>query len=187
MTEEVNPLPANDEPNLPILTDKKIGATSAYVGLNEGVRLSGVSKPTFLKYVEKGRFSPIINEQGRKVYQVVDIQRVFPTGAKATSQSEGQTDPSLHKEKGGLTAVQIALLKAENERLKEKLEAEQDKARLLVQIADDAKQNAEDWKLQAERATLMLTHRPEITAAPEAKPAATAPKKRWRLFGGGDR
>jgi hypothetical protein len=187
MNEEVNPLPANEEPNLPILTNEKIGATGAYVGLNEGVRLSGVSKPTFLKYVEKGRFSPIINEQGRKVYQVVDIQRVFPAGTKATSQQEGQIDLSLHGETGGLTAIQAALLKAENERLKEKLEAEQDKARLLVQIADDAKQNAEDWKLQAERATLMLTHRPEVTATAEAKPTAPAPKKRWRLFGGGDR
>lgn len=187
MNEPVNPLPAENTGDLPTLTENKSGATGAFLGLNEAVRLSGVSKPTFLKYVEKGRISAILNEQGRKVYQVVDVQRVFPNGATATSQGNGKVDPSLHGKIDGLTAVEATLLKAENERLKEKLEAEQDKGRLLVQIADDAKQNAEKWQQQAERATLMLTHRTEPAAATAPLQQHPQPEPRGffgRLFKG---
>ncbi len=190
MNETVNPLPTESTPILPTLTQEKAMATGAFLGLNEAVRLSGVSKPTFLKYVGKGRISPTLNEQGRKVYQVVDIQRVFPNGATATSQLKGKIDPSLQEETEGLTALEAALLKAENERLREKLDAEQEKARLLVQIADDAKQNAEKWQQQAERATLMLTHRPEATpVAAQEQPAQPEPKRGLlaALFGGRNR
>jgi hypothetical protein len=202
MSDTVNPLPVNNGEDIPTFTTQNTGATGAYLGLNDAVRLSGVSKPTFLKYVGRGKLSPILNEQGRKLYQVVDIQRVFPSGGKATSQVKREVDPSLLANSEGLTAVDLALLKAENQRLREKLEAEQEKARLLVQIADDAKQNAEDWKQQAERVALMLTHRPELVPTPEPEPPTPAqpqttpqsqtapePKKGFfgRLFGGNKR
>lgn len=196
MSATVNQLPVNEEENLPNVTTEKLGATGAYVGFNEAVRLSGVSKPTFSKYIEKGKLSPILNEKGRKVYQVVDIQRVFPEGGKATGEEKNKVNPSLPVNRGGDTTTELIKLQGEKAVLEAQLAAERDKSKLLAEIAAKAEHNADNWRIQAERAALMFTPKAE-TAKPEttpqsfidaeSQPLTPEPKKGFlsRIFGGG--
>ncbi|MBV9470575.1 MAG: hypothetical protein JOZ57_15150 [Abitibacteriaceae bacterium] len=171
MNEALTAEPVQEMPTIPAYTNENIAAP-AKVGLNEAARLTGASKTTILKYAEESKLSFELNPQGKKVYQVAELERVFGRLKTPTSSEEGQQDHSEPPEIPPQTALEMALLKAEVRRL-------EDQNHLLAK-------NAEDWQQQAERLTLMLTHRPE----PEPVPAPTTqstpePPKGFlqRLFG----
>jgi hypothetical protein len=153
------------------------------VGLNEAARLTGASKTTILKYAEDGTLSYEFNAQKKKVYQVAELQRVFPKMKVQNGSAKEQIDHDEPKEVPDNTAHKLELLEQENRFLKEKLEAEAEKASREAQ-------NAQDWKNQCERMTLMLTHRPEPTpvpepqATPEPQPVAAPKRKFLGIFGG---
>lgn len=170
MTEALNIAPVQDEPIKPTDTTSKF-PTSAKVGLNEAARLTGASKTTIIKYAEEGKVSFEFNGAGKKVYQVAELQRVFGDLKVPPSSALEQQDQIEPVE----TALKMAVLE-------EKLRHAEELSGLYMKQAEEAKQNAERWQIQAERATLMLTHRPEPAAAPEP---ATHPKKKFLgIFGG---
>jgi DNA-binding transcriptional MerR regulator len=154
---------------------RNFGGGTSYVGLHEAMRLTGASKSTITRYSTKGKLSFETTEDGRRTYQVVELERVFgklkaPQPLRNSSQDVHENGLQLEGE-GLEPDLEVALLQAEVRRLTEINE-------LLAQNAQEAKQTAAQWQQQAERATLMLTHRPEET--PTAEPS----KGFWkRIFG----
>ena len=156
---------------------------TAFVGFTQALKLTGTSRATLHRYTQNGKLSFETDEDGHKIYQVIELERVFgklksPETEKPVS-NEDERNQLETPDQDPETVLEMALLKAENERLRDKLEAEQQKAQLLAQSADD-------WKEQCQRMTLMLTHRPEPATAPEP---TTAPQRRGLLrrilFGNG--
>ena len=177
MTEALSITPVQTQPEKPDETDSN-SPPPYKVGLNEAARLTGASKTTILKYAEDGTLSWELNPQRKKVYEVSELQRVFPKMKVQTSADKEQVDHAEPEVKPNDTAHKLALLEQENRFLKEKLEAESEKASREAQ-------NAQDWKNQCERMTLMLTHRPEPTPSPA--PVMEHRKGFFaRLFGGGE-
>lgn len=150
----------------------------------QALKLITASRATLSRYTNDGKLSFETDENGHKIYQVAELERVFgKLKAPETDEEVSENEPSNHEEPAKPdheTVLKLALLEQENQFLRERLEAEAEKAKREAQ-------NAADWKLQAERVTLMLTHRPEPTPIPEAQPEASEQPKRKFLgiFGGG--
>ena len=145
----------------------------ARVGLNAAARMTGASKNTIIKYAEEGKLSFEFNGAQKKVYQVAELQRVFGNLKVQSSSEVDQQNQDEPHEIPAKTTLEVAVLR-------EKLRHAEELNQLYIKQAEEAKENAEKWQIQAERATLMLTHRPE----PEA---ATQPVQKGflaRLFGG---
>jgi DNA-binding transcriptional MerR regulator len=155
------------------------------VGINEAARLTGASKNTVAKYADDGTLSWELNAQGKRVFQVAELQRVFPN-MKAQNGSQGKSvslrDLPKNGSDQGNQAVKIAVLEGEKRTLEALLNAEKEKGRLLEEIAQKAERNADDLR----QAMKMLTYQP-TSEEQEKKPTAPVLKKKWRLFGGGDR
>jgi hypothetical protein len=157
---------------------------TGYVTFVQALKLITASRSTLARYANTGQVSFETDEKGNKLFQVIELERVFGKlksfETDETNSVEGQKDHLTPQEIAADTTLKLALLEAENRFLKEKLEAEADKAKREAQ-------NAEDWKNQCERMTLVLTHRPEpaLTLEPELQ-TAPEPKKGFfgRLFGG---
>lgn len=139
---------------------------TGYVTFVQALKLITASRATLSRYTNDGKIPFDTDERGRNIYQVVDLERVFgklksPDTDETVSEEEGgeQEKPEQPNHE---TALKLALLEQENRFLKEQ----------NAELRD----NAEDWKQQAERAMLMLTHRPEPATAvqpvqPEPEPA----------------
>lgn len=174
----------------------QITPSGALVGLNEASRLTGRGKETILKYAADGKLSVVLNGQGKKCYQVVDLERVFGFKKSPTSQEASNENHNEPEGKSPQTALEVVRLQGEIATLQATIQAAKEKERILVEVAEDAKQNAENWRQQAERATLILTDQRKAEP-PAAPPQATQPEPQvqpvpepkrgilGRIFGGG--
>lgn len=154
------------------------------VTFTQALQLITASKATLSRYSNDGKLSFETNEEGHKIYQVAELERVFgklkSPETKETVSEEVQSNHLKPSEPDNETTLKLALLEQENHFLREK--------------AEHAQREAEDWKQQATRAMLMLTHQPTPAApvaaqeppAPEPKPEPpTQPKKKFLgIFGG---
>jgi myosin heavy subunit len=150
---------------------------TGYVTFVQALKLITASKATLSRYTNDRKIPYVTDDRGNKLYQVVDLERVFgklkslETEVEVTDEEQGNHEK--HIEPDHETALKLALLEQENKFLKEK--------------AQRAEKEAADWKQQAERVTLMLTHRPETPAVPEVQPEPVPEAKQGffsRLFGG---
>jgi hypothetical protein len=182
-TDATKPTTAKNEPTAVLMTQ-----SGAYVGLNEAKRLTGKSKDTILRHAEKGTISWMLNDQKRKVYQVVDLERVFGFTTTPTSRDEGASNQNDQHDQEEPTAVELAVLR-------EKLRHAEEMTRVYQDQAQRAEREAEDWKQQAAQAMRMLTYQPQPVEndqndqpqpAPKLEPEPMPqPKKRFLgIFGG---
>jgi len=118
------------------------------VGLNQAARMAGKAKTTLLRHVKAGKLSAIIADDGRKRFDVAELERVYGTLATGDTGSEtpvakpsatgsrATTSPRPHAQTGtgldpvALLADQVESLKAELVRLRSDLEKERDERRL---------------------------------------------------------
>ena len=73
-------LPVTYQSELPIDTThdyRPAISFTAFVGLNEAARLTGVHKPTIVRDVKAGRLSYTTDERGNKRYQVAELDRLY--------------------------------------------------------------------------------------------------------------
>jgi hypothetical protein len=161
-----------NEPTAPMVT-----AQGAFVGLNEAKRLTGKSKDTILRHAEKGTISTTLNGQNRKVYQVVDLERVFGIATSATSPDEGASNHNDHQDQDEATTLKVSLLE-------EKLRHSEELNRIYKEQADRAAREAEDWKQQANQAMRMLTYQPQPVEQDQInQPQEPTPQPKRGLFG----
>jgi hypothetical protein len=154
---------------------------TAFVPLKVALHLTQSSKATFHRYTKSGKLGFETNDDGEKIYQIPELERVFgklapmePEETVSKAEEKNQLEPPPQ---GDNTALEVAILR--------------EKLRHAEEIAHLYQQQAEKWQQQAERATLMLSHRPEPMSAAEppaaqpiAMPAAQPKKKFLGIFGG---
>jgi DNA-binding transcriptional MerR regulator len=161
---------------------------TAFVGFTQALKLTGTSRATLHRYTQNGKLSYETDEDGHKIYQVIELERVFgklksPETEEAVS-NEGQRNQLETADQDHETTLKVAQLEAEKHQLEIQLAAEREKSRLLEQIADREKEEAEKWHRQAERLSLMLPA-PATTTAPEPTPEPEKSKGFLRrIFGG---
>ena len=137
----------------------------------QALKLITASRATLSRYTRDGKISFETDANGNKLYQAVELERVFgkllaPETGETVSEVEGE-DHEEPQQPDHETALRLALLEQENGFLRER--------------AQRAEDEAESWKQQAERATLILTDQ-------RAQPATT-PKRGifGAIFGGRSR
>jgi DNA-binding transcriptional MerR regulator len=155
----------------------------AFVGHSLALKLTGSNPATLHRYTKAGKLSYDKDENGHKIYQVAELERVFqklkPMETSDNVSNEGEREQLKTTEADFENALKIANLESENRKLEILLEAEREKGRLLERNADDLRQ-----------AMKMLTYRPEPVPQPTAQtqpiaePAAQPKKKFLGIFGG---
>ena len=167
----------------------------------------GISKPTLSKAIAKGQLSAARREDGSfaidpselvrwwdgvkhrfQPQPVVEFQRATPSENSETANGNGVADhqPGNGVNRDPEVAARLAALEAEVKVLRE-LVAEVKSSR------DDAKQTADQWRVQAERLTMVLpapNKKSEVEpsaseSAPTVSSEALAPRRPWwrRLAG----
>lgn len=185
MTTTLNAEPVQKIPAEPDVTSSK-SIDPTKLGLNAAARLTGASKNTISKYAEDGTLSWELNAQGNKVFQVAELQRVFPKMKVQTGSgtgAESRREPPKNGSNDNETAVKIAVLEGEKRTLEAQLKAEREKGLLLEEIAQKAEQNATDLR----QALKMLTYTPEPVAPTTTTEPQTQQTQRGffgRLFKG---
>jgi hypothetical protein len=186
MSEDQNPEPVQENSIEPMNTSANFAAP-AKVGLNQAARLTGASKNTIIKYSEDGTLSYELNAQNRKVYQVAELQRVFPNMKVlygSVTSSLNRREPAKSGSDQSNNTQELDRLRTELHQKEIELATEREKSRLLTQIAESKQEEAEKWHKQAERLSLMLPA-PEAQKAPEPVPEPEKPKGFFsRIFGG---
>ncbi len=152
----------------------------AFVGHSLALKLTGSSPATLYRYTKAGKLSYDKDENGHKIYQVAELERVFQKLKSMETvdnvSDEGEREQLKTSQDDHENALKIANLENENRKLEILLEAEREKGRLLERNADDLRQ-----------AMKMLTYRPEPTSTPspsEAQPAPQSKKRFLGIFGG---
>lgn len=161
---------------------------TAFVGFTQALKLTGTSRATLHRYTQSGKLSFETDEDGHKIYQVIELERVFgrlksPETEQPVS-SEGQRNQLETADEDPETTLKLTQLEAEKRQLEIQLAAEREKSRLLEQIAEREKEEAEKWHDQAKRLSLMLPA-PATQTAPE--PTSAPDKSKGflrRIFGG---
>lgn len=157
---------------------------TAFVGFTQALKLTGTSRATLHRYTQSGKLSYETNEDGNKIYQVIELERVF--GRLKTPETENEVSGEGQRnqlETAGEdyeTSLKFAQLEAEKRQLETELAAEREKSRLLEKMAEREREEAEKWHKQADRLSLML---PSPTAQPEPAPEKSGGFFK-RLFGG---
>jgi excisionase family DNA binding protein len=159
------------------------------VTLGSAAKQLGISKPTISKAIAKGALSAARRDDGSfaidpselirwwdgvkhrfQAQTVVDLQLATPSEIRETANGNGVSDwqPDRGSNGEGEVARRVAALEAEVRGLRE-LVAEVKASR------DDAKQTADQWRVQAERLTMVLPP-PEKAENVEA---LVPERKRW--------
>ena len=161
---ENDSVPAGDQSQRPIVTPSEKSATvsfSAYVGLNEASRLTGVHKTTITRDVKAGRLSYTIDERGNKRYQVADLDRLYRVsgnGATTTTSSDtGNNDrlrPLVATDATTPESVELAVLK-------ERLSAREDTIRRLENQVEELRTDKRLLQGQIDVTTRLLEGKKE--------------------------
>lgn len=182
---EINGISAN----LPLVSEETEAVTEAEVSkkpreshvFNHGtgkvtfvqaLKLITASRATLSRYTKDGKISFETDDKGNKLYQVVELERVFgKLLAPETDETVSDEDDQDHEEQqqpNHETALKLALLEQENSFLRDR--------------AQRAENEAQSWKQQAERATLILTDQ-------RAQPEPPQPRRGilGAIFGGRSR
>jgi len=170
---ENDSVPVGDQSQRPIVTPSEKSATvsfSAYVGLNEAARLTGVHKTTITRDVKAGRLSYTTDERGNKRYQVADIDRLYHISANGatteTSSATGNNDrlrPHVATDTPTPENVELAVLK-------ERLAAREDVIRRLENQVEDLRNDKRLLQGQIDVTTRLLEAKKEPTQSETENP-----------------
>ena len=139
-------------------------------------KATGKSKPTITRAIKNGQISAIKEADGSYKIDPAELHRVYPPVSSDSSEER--------KMRQSATPEETALLRQENDFLKQQLERERDFSRELSSRLDQSE--AERRETQG-KLTALLTHhtKPEPVSEPPAQQTAQQGKgKLWeKLFG----
>ncbi len=141
--------------------------------LGTAAKACGVGRSTILRAIKSGRMSGEKDEKGNYAIDPAELHRVFPPVVE--KQTEEQ---SMERDATPKGTDETALLRQENDFLKQQLEREREFSKELSRRLDD--EAAERRKL-----TALLTYQPKPEPKAEEIPEATAKKSGLyqKLFG----
>lgn len=136
------------------------------VSISEAIKMAGVSRATFYRYMETGKISIQVDGRGKKSVETSEIIRVFGEASKRPEKVSGD---NLKQS----VQIENVLVKQENQHLKE----------VLNRLEKELEQSKEREKRAEERldAVLLRLSSTEQKEAPREKPVETP--KRGGLFG----
>lgn len=126
----------------------------AKVNLTQGAKLAGVSRSTLNRHLKEGKISRVTGENGKPCVDTSELQRVYGGLSHETSSQDvpmKQHETPLDTAKNG---IEIAVLRAELNAAKERLE--------------ETQKDRDEWKGQAKTLSMLLTdQRPTGPIAPQ--------------------
>lgn len=137
------------------------------VSISEAIKLAGVSRATFYRYMDTGKISIQVNGAGKKSVETSEIIRVF---GEASKRPEKISADNLKQS----VQIENVLVKQENQYLKE----------TLNRLERELEQTKEREKRAEERldAVLLRLSSNEQKEAPREKPAETPKRGLFGLF-----
>lgn len=150
----------------------------ALVGLKKAAYLTGKNQSTIHRAMTDGRLSFTKNEAGERIVETSELNRVFEIKNHESNQCNDA--PMI-----ACNDVQLAEIKAQLQIEQSKNIFLEQKINLLEEIRVDLQHDRDNWRGQAERATLLLqglNSQPESIIEPEQKTKAQKGFFR-RLFG----
>ena len=164
-----------------------------YLTLGEAAKATGMTKPTILNAIRKGRISAKKDERGHWQIEPVELHRVY----EPVSSNSLTKDKTLRHETVNETRVLEVQLEALQQQLDSErktmadLEAGRERERQQLESAiDDLRTDRDHWREQAERHTRLLADMREqaekdAEAAQKAQTLEEEKRRRFwrRLFG----
>jgi hypothetical protein len=139
------------------------------VGAQKAAHMTGVAKSTIQRAMKSGKLSYEVDEQGQKLIDTSELDRVF--GLKNTSNAS--SDPLIQAE------LQKAADMIEMERMKMRIRMLEDQLHMAQSQLDDAKVQRDQWQKQAQQ--VLLTSQASQKAADELKAELKEREQRERL------
>jgi hypothetical protein len=141
------------------------------VGAQKAAKLAGVSKSTIQRAMKQGRLSYEIDEQGQKMIDLSELERVFGlNGGKTADQSEARIQAELQRAADML----------ELERTKMRVRMLEDQLHVAQGQIDDLKDQRDQWQKQAQQ--VLLTSQHTQKQADDLKQELKAREQRERLL-----
>jgi len=135
------------------------------VGLKEAARLTGKNQSTIHRAMKKNKLSYTVNDDGERVIDVAELNRVFQINTNESSARNDNDDLQARVE-------EIARLRLQLESEQEKQGVFRERLEEKNSIIEDMRLDRDKWRNQAEK--LLITDQ-----------RAKQPKKRsWWSFGG---
>ena len=135
------------------------------VGLKEAARLTGKNQSTIHRAMKKNKISYTVNDDGERVIDVAELNRVFQINTNESSARNDNDDLQARVE-------EIARLRLQLESEQEKQGVFRERLEEKNSIIEDMRLDRDKWRNQAEK--LLITDQ-----------RAKQPKKRsWWSFGG---
>lgn len=129
----------------------------AKIGAQKAANMTGVSKATIQRAMKAGRLSYEVDDNGQKLIDTSELERVFPIKADTASSSEALIKAELQKATDML----------EMERMKMRLRMLEDQLHLTQQALEDTKEQRDQWHKQAQQ--VLITSQHSQKAAEELK------------------
>jgi hypothetical protein len=129
----------------------------AKVGAQRAANMTGVSKASIQRAMKAGRLSYEVDENGQKMIDTSELERVFPIVTNNISTSEAMIKAELQKATDML----------EMERMKMRIRMLEDQLHLTQQALEDTKSQRDQWLKQAQQ--VLITSQHSQKAAEELK------------------
>lgn len=129
----------------------------AKIGAQKAATLAGVSKATIQRAMKAGRLSYEVGENGQKLIDMSELERVFTIKNTDDNSSETMIKAELQRATDML----------EMERLKMRLRMLEDQLHMTQQALEDTKEQRDQWHKQAQQ--VLITSQHSQKAADELK------------------
>ncbi len=129
----------------------------AKIGAQKAANMTGVSKATIQRAMKTGRLSYEVDENGQKLIETSELERVFPIKAENPNSSEALIKAELQRATDML----------EMERMKMRVRMLEDQLHITQQQLEDTKGQRDQWQKQA--AQVLITSQHSQKAADELK------------------
>ena len=120
----------------------------AKVGAQKAANMTGVSKATIQRAMKSGRLSYEVDENGQKMIDISELERVFTIQKAAVSSSEAMVKAE----------IQRATDMLEMERMKMRLRMLEDQLHLTQTQLEDTKVQRDQWLKQAQQVLITSQH-----------------------------
>lgn len=129
----------------------------AKIGAQKAANMTGVSKATIQRAMKSGRLSYEVDENGQKMIDTSELERVFPIKSDGGNSSDAMIKAELQRATDML----------EMERMKMRVRMLEDQLHLTQQALEDTKEQRDQWHKQAQQ--VLITSQHSQKAAEELK------------------
>lgn len=120
----------------------------AKIGAQKAANMTGVSKATIQRAMKSGKLSFEIDENGQKLIETSELERVFPIKQDAGNSSEALIKAELQRATDML----------EMERMKMRVRMLEDQLHITQQQLEDTKDQRDQWHKQAQQVLITSQH-----------------------------